>query len=158
MTTPLEDKLTPKHLLDLATDEQRKKVDEDAETAKKREEAQRKEAMRQREYTFRFRWPKEEDKPVRYAGIFTSKMISIKERQRIGVLRAQYAMGIPPEALDPMTHQLNLMLATLAFALDMTRPDFPDWAKDLGALDDPNIVTAIYEEVLAHELTFLGHR
>ena len=59
MTTPLEDKLTPKHLLDLATDEQRKKVDEDAETAKKREEAQRKEAMRQREYTFRFRWPKE---------------------------------------------------------------------------------------------------
>lgn len=87
-----------------------------------------------------------------YSGSFKTKILTVRERQAMGLLRAQYAGGIAYEQLDPFTQELNLILAHLGMCL----VERPDWAEDLQGLDDENILYKIYEEVVAHEAIFRG--
>lgn len=104
----------------------------------------------QERYTFSLDWKDPHGRT--YQGQFTNKILPIRERQASGVLRAQLNGGLPREAVDDLTTEVNLMLAHLAFSL----VEVPAWAKDLRALTDTRVVYAIYEEVASHEATFLG--
>lgn len=162
---PIDPKvLEPAHLAHLTQDVQLKDMMQAAEkaevrvkerTEEKPEEA-RKRAMQERSYTFQFRFPKDPAKPAQYEGTFTSTVPNVRKMQQIGILRAQLNAGLPPSALDGLTNTINMAVATLMFTLDTEKPDFPPWARDLRNLDDVDVITAIYEEVVEHQQTFLG--
>jgi hypothetical protein len=104
-----------------------------------------------REYTFQFSWKDGLGKI--WKGEFTNKILSIRDRQMVGVMRARLATGLPAEALDAFTQEVNLMIAHMSFSLIKT----PLWAKDLRDLDDVRLLQALYTEVLDHEATFHGY-
>jgi hypothetical protein len=106
--------------------------------------------MAQRQYTFQLEYFDKLKK--RWAGQFTTKILSIRERQLVGALRSRMSGGSSMESLDALTIEINLMLAHLAYSLT----ERPDWAKELGELEDIGIVQAVYAEVAAHEARFLG--
>ena len=87
-----------------------------------------------------------------WAGSFTTKILSIGERQLVGALRARMSGGAQVESLDALTVEINLMLAHLAYSLT----DKPKWADNLAELEDVGVVQAIYSEVASHEAYFLG--
>lgn len=88
-----------------------------------------------------------------WKGNFTNKVLTIRDRQSVGVLRARLASGVPVVALDDMTQEINLMIAHLTFSLT----ERPDWAKDLQSLDDIRLLQELYLEVASHEAHFLGY-
>lgn len=104
-------------------------------------------------YTFDFAWRDPSGKV--WEGRFTNKVLTIAERQQAGVMRARMAGGLPENSLDPLTSELNLMIAHLAFSLEETEK-MPEWAKDLRQVRYPRLVQALYREVSAHEAAFLG--
>lgn len=106
----------------------------------------------EREYTFQFKWANGHGKT--WEGKFTNKILSIRERQLAGLLRARLAGGMPVESLDELTGDINLMLSHMAYSLI----EKPKWAQDLTALEDVRLLTEIYMEVLDHEDYFLGYR
>jgi hypothetical protein len=155
MATPtkqeLTDRLTPKHL--------------DPEEMKKRIEAEVVKATDpipvmpptsggklEREYTWQFSWT--DGRGRTWSGQFRNKVLSVRDRQMVGILRARLAAGVPLEALDDMTAEVNLMIAHLTYSL----AERPAWAKDLAALDDVRLLQEIYLEVADHEATFFGYR
>ncbi len=105
----------------------------------------------QKEYTFSFRYKAPHSKKV-YAGRFTNRVLSIAQRQMVGMLRARYAGGTPFVELDIFTVELNAMLAHLEVSLT----DRPDWAKKLTELHDWKLLQALWAEVALHEATFCG--
>lgn len=150
----IDETLTPAHLTPIA--DLKKQASERIEQQALTPEDEQRLAMKQREYTFRFRYPADEKQPAQYEGTFTSKILSVRDRQQVGVMRAQLNGGIPLSSLDGLTNQINATLAHLAYQLDDTKKDFPEWAKDLRSLYDANVIFALYEEVERHERTFLG--
>lgn len=106
--------------------------------------------MAQKHYTFRINYT--DNRGRVWEGEFTSKILSIRERQNAGALRARMSGGAALDSLDALTTELNLMLAHMAYSLT----DRPDWAKDLSSLEDIGLIQAIYTEVAAHEANFLG--
>lgn len=106
----------------------------------------------QERFTFQFRWTDPRGKV--WDGAFTNKILSIRERQLAGSFRSVLAAGIAASVLDDYTNELNLIISHLKYSL----VDHPEWAKNLQDLQDPRIAQALYEEVLAHEATFLGPR
>lgn len=103
-----------------------------------------------RRYPFNFEFKDGNGKV--WKGKFVSEVPDIRTRTMIGSLQAQLANNVPADALEPGVRRLNLILAHLTFSL----VERPKWAEDLGALFDPQLLNAIYEEVAAHEATFLG--
>lgn len=104
----------------------------------------------ERRYTFQLDW---KDRRGRvWKGEFVNEVPDIQTRQMIGVLRAKLSGGMPQDALDITTSDINLMVSHLTYTL-VTRPD---WAKDLQALTDLSLLQAIFEEVMAHEAAFHG--
>lgn len=87
-----------------------------------------------------------------WTGKFSNKILSIHERQQVGVMRSMLGAGQPVESLDRMTIELNLIVAHLTYSLASQ----PFWAENLRSLDDPGLLQAIYEEVDSHESHFLG--
>lgn len=87
-----------------------------------------------------------------WTGEFTSKILTIRERQAVGIMRARLANGLPFESLDALTLELNLMIAHMTFSLTAR----PKWAEELDKLDDFGVLQAIYQEVASHEAHFLG--
>lgn len=117
-----------------------------------REELRRKEV-----YTFPFDWqPKLQSgepnpKSKRWKGQFTNKVLGIKERQAVGILRAKLSGGLPFDSLDPLTNEINLMVAHLTYSLT----EKPEWLK-LSDMKDYRVLQEIFGEVALHEATFLG--
>jgi len=103
-----------------------------------------------KEYTFPFKFVDASGKD--WSGDFTTKILSIHDRQRVGILRAQLGGGLPVESLDALTVELNLMIAHLTFSLTAR----PDWAKSLRDLSVFPVVQSLYAEVASHEAFFLG--
>lgn len=104
----------------------------------------------QEKYTFPFRWVDGRGKV--WEGQFTNKILTIGERQLAGALRSHLARGISAGVLDDFTNELNLIISHLTYSLT----EKPDWAQNLTDLQNPRVLQALYEEVLAHEATFLG--
>jgi len=104
-----------------------------------------------REYSFAIHW--EDGHGKLWSRTFVNKVPDIGTRQAIGVLRAKLAGNVPVESLDPMTQEINLMIAHLTYSLEKR----PEWAENLAEIMDVRLLQAIYSEVLAHEATFLGY-
>lgn len=101
-------------------------------------------------WTFAFKWT--DDRKKTWEGTFTNKILSIGERQQVAILEAKLSGGLPYDAIDPATRNVNHAIAHLVFSLR----DVPPWAKDLRKLEDALLVVAIYQEVASHEATFFG--
>jgi len=104
-----------------------------------------------REYPFHFSWTDGSGKV--WEGSFTNRILSIRDRQNVGVMRSRLQAGVPVESLDELTYEINLMVAHMSYSIVKC----PDWAEDLLSLTDVRLLQAIYEEVIAHEAFFLGY-
>lgn len=105
----------------------------------------------QKHYTFMFSWKDGNGKL--WQGNFTNKVLSIKERQLMGIMRARMSGGLAIDSIDPLTQELNLIIAHLTFSLVKR----PKWASDLQALENIKLLQEIYLEVSSHEAMFLGY-
>ncbi|MFA4944440.1 MAG: hypothetical protein WC789_07040 [Lentisphaeria bacterium] len=143
----LVDRLTPGHLsADALREEMEQQGEKKAAEAVPPEEG----GKHEREYTWTFRW--KDGRGRVWEGEFTNKVLPIRDRQRVGQLQARLAGGIPYEQLDPDTRGINRMIAHLTFSLKKR----PKWAEDLQALEDVQLLSELYVEVIDHESTFLG--
>lgn len=104
----------------------------------------------QREYTFNFNWTSPAGK--NYKGEFTNRILTIRDKQGVGLMRAKLAGGMAYEAMDPVTIEINLIIAHLTFSLIKR----PSWADDLLGLTELSLLQEIYVEVASHEAIFLG--
>jgi len=101
-----------------------------------------------KEYTFQFDWT--DARGHRWLGEFTNRILSIRERQRQKVLKAQMSGNVPVQALDADAWTLNEMISHMTISLIKR----PDWAKHLDDLLDEVLIEQLYEEVASHEATF----
>lgn len=85
-----------------------------------------------------------------WVGKFTNKVLSLRDRAMVGVMRAKMAGGLPADSLDPVTAEINLMVSHLAASLVKA----PDWAADLLALEDQELVGQLYDRAMEHEQFF----
>ena len=131
---------------------------EAVETVEKRIQGEKEEALDpndpklQESYEFNFDW--KDFRKHSWTGKFTNKILSITDRQLIGVLQAQWQDHRPASSIDPEISSMNYMLAHMSVSLKQR----PEWAKDLRALKSVDLVQMLYREVMAHEATFHGYQ
>lgn len=106
----------------------------------------------EKNYTFDFKYV--DGRGKEWSGKFKNHILSIKENQTCGLMQAQLQQGMAYESIDPLTKELNYILAHLSVSLDKELR--PDWAIDLQNLTDIRLLQALYAEVNNHEITFLG--
>lgn len=150
----LKKRLEPDHLKNVTEADLKSELDQAMEKAEEKSapaQTDLDDPKLHREYPFEFDWTDLRGK--RWKGPFVNKVLSIRDRQMVGVMRAKLAAGVPLDSLDDLTQEINLMVAHMTYSL----VERPDWAKDLLALDDVRILQELYGEVLAHEATFLGY-
>lgn len=143
------ERLTPKHLqeeMPKTAEEIKKDIQQEASGEK---QAKRDPKM-DKHYAFSINW--EDGQGHLWKGDFVNKILSIRERQMVGVMRARLGNALPADALDPLTQEINLMVAHLSFSLE----EKPEWAEDLFTLEHIALLQTIYMEVMAHEGMFLG--
>jgi hypothetical protein len=144
-------RLTPTHIAEVLppdTEDMKKEILEG--TSIKKESDPSHELKTRVEYPFSFEWKSPNGKV--WKGEFVNKVLSIQDRQNKGIAMAKFAGGMPVESLDALTYEINIIVAHMMFSL----VKFPEWAKDLRALHEIQLLQAIYEEVASHEATFFG--
>lgn len=146
--TSLQERLTPSHLIPETEEALREEIKEISSEAKKPEDAT--DPRDSVEYAFELNF--EDGKGKVWKGRFVNKILSIRERQMVGVMRARLTGGAPYESMDPLTSEINLMVTHLTTSLK----ERPEWAKDLLTLTNYEILQAIYLEVDSHESKFHG--
>lgn len=129
----------------------KKQVTESLETKQEEKQDAELDPRAHKEYPFDFEWTDGRKKV--WKGKFKNRILDIGDRQAVGVLRARMGANVPSDSLDPLTQEINLMLAHMTFSLI----ERPEWAKDLRSLTDVRLLQELYSEVLAHEGTFLGY-
>lgn len=149
----LAKKFSPTHITDQIPEntEDLKKEVEGSVSTKKEEPSPTEDPKSQKEYTFKFDWTNPVGK--RYQGEFTNKILTIADKQNVGIMRARLGGGMPVESLDGLTIEINLMVSHMTFSLIKT----PTWADDLRALIEHELIQEIYMEVASHEATFSGY-
>jgi len=85
-----------------------------------------------------------------WTGKFKNRILTIGEKRKAKILKAQLSGMAPVSALDTDVWDMNGLLAHLQFSLI----EKPEWAKDLEKLDDEGVVYKIWEEVDSHEARF----
>lgn len=149
--------MTPEHvqgrLIEGAAplEEVRKQVEAAAEASEDPESAGSPTSKDEPEYSFTFRHKTARGKT--YEGRFTTRVLTIEERERVGQIVAVRRLGAPVASFDGLTLDLQRARAHLSFSLKAR----PPWASDegLGKLLDYDVVQKLYEEVLSHEQWFL---
>lgn len=111
--------------------------------------------MMERDYAITFNFTAANGKV--WTGSFVNTVPDVKTRRLIGIMRAELQGSAPWESLDPLTREINLILAHLSWSLESKNPK-GHWSENLQELLDYSVLQALYEEVLAHESTFLGPR
>jgi len=146
------DRLTPKHLQEEIEDDTRAlKRTIEMEVGEKealQKQIQKNDPKMQPKYTFSINWTDGQGRV--WKGEFVNKILSIRDRQMVGVMRARLGNALPAESLDLLTQEINLMIAHLMFSLEVK----PDWAEDLRDLQHVELLQNIYMEVMAHEAMF----
>lgn len=152
MVDNLDELLNPKHLIteDTSDEELKKQVAGVGLPEKPEADPDKPNPRGEKSYTFQVDYKDARGKV--WKGQFTNKILSIHERQQVGVMRSMLSGGQPIPSLDPMTIELNLIVAHLAYSLT----EKPEWAANLRSLEDPGVLQAIYTEVDSHESYFLG--
>lgn len=106
----------------------------------------------ERSYTFQFVHVAPNGE--RFEGQLTNNILTLQQQRLVGVLRAQYAGGVPLQALDDFTAELNLITAHMLTSL--SKP-LPKWL-NFDDLTDERVLHALWKEVDSHEKTFRGPR
>lgn len=154
----IQDRMIPRHLsghaeelAEVPTDEDlKKRVEESALPASPDKIPDKPDPRGEKYYPFSFEYRDARGKI--WIGQFTNKILSIHERQQVGVMRSMLGGGQPVQSLDALTVELNLMVAHMTYSLT----EKPQWAQNLRNLDDPQLLQAIFTEVDSHETFFLG--
>lgn len=152
----LQERMTPKHLMpeeevEIPTDDDlKKKVEEASLPEKPKVDPDKPDPRGEKKYTFNIEYKDARGKV--WKGQFTNKILSIHERQQVGIMRSMLGAGQPVSSLDALTVELNLMVAHMSYSLT----EKPQWAENLRSLEDPAVLQAIYTEVDSHESFFLG--
>lgn len=107
-----------------------------------------------RSHTFPFRFVGGSGKV--WEGTFTNRVPDMATRQKIGVLRARLNGGMSLDSLDAFTAELSMMVSHMS--LTLAQEGRPEWAVDLLKVEDPEVLYRLWEEVAAHEATFLGRK
>lgn len=152
--TLMQQRLTPTHLQPATVEDAKEAVEAVAAQAKVSPEDAKRKKMQEKKYPFAFDFTATNGK--KYEGSFTSVIPDMKTRGSIGIYRSQLAGGMPFSSIDPVTSERFFVLAHLTFMLESAT--LPEWAKNLEAIDDPEVLFALWSEVQAHETTFLGRR
>ncbi len=127
------------------------KLAEDADAPPEKKRSPRDE----RTYSFPFKYTTA--RGVTYEATFTNHILDIGTKQRVSIMESQLNGGQPYDSIEPLTQTINRGIAWMAFSLrERTNQKPAKWADNLRALDDENIVLALFEEVSAHEGQFHG--
>ena len=151
-------KFTPEHIsqqIPKSTEDLKEEVQKAKEQVEEPEEKPEKpdeKLKMEKEYTFDFDWTNPRGK--RYKGKFTNRILTIGERQDVGLARARLTGGLPIDSFDAVTREINLIIAHLTFSLVKR----PEWAQDLAQLHEVNLLQEIYMEVASHEAIFSGRK
>jgi len=155
--TALEKRLHPDHLVPEIpevpdnTDALKEEIESEMdEKTKKEDPAMEDDPRSKREYPFELNWTDGRGKV--WKGKFLNQVLDIRTQAKRGIMRARLSAGLPMEALDALTVEINLMVAHLSFSL----LERPTWANDLMSLNDVELLQEIYQEVALHEAIFLG--
>jgi len=144
------ERLVPTHLL--PDSEEGLREERDAVSAKIQETGNEKDPRESVEYTFNLNHKDGNGKV--WGGKFVNKILTIHDRQMVGIMRARLTGGAAYESMDPLSAEINLMVAHLTQSLK----ERPDWAKNLLSLTDYGVLQAIYMEVDSHESRFHGRK
>jgi len=89
-----------------------------------------------------------------WRGEFRCHAFTIRDHASVGIIQSRLANGVSVDLLDSFTRDLLLRMATLMVGLD----EAPDWAKgpNIEKIHDVDILNAIYQEVVGHEIRFHG--
>ena len=146
--TALQERLTPTHLIPETEEGLKEEMDESVAKIDETEpETDPRDAV---EYTFNLDFKDGHGKA--WQGKFVNRILSIRDRQLVGITRARLAGGLPFESFDSLTAEINLMVAHMTQSLK----ERPKWAENLLALTNYEILQAIYMEVDSHESHFHG--
>ena len=108
-----------------------------------------------REYTWRFEY-KAPDGTV-YRGLFTNQIIDLGTRLKVAQLESTLLGGVNYHSVDDLMGSVAKAIAHMEWSLKAREQLSPkDWAKDFRDLHTSAPLLALYEEVMAHEATFLG--
>lgn len=148
------DRLTPSHIEEeLPSSTEDLKAEVEASTNPTPKEHDRSVKLKaNREYPFDFKWTSPNGKV--WEGKFKNKILTIANRQNMGLTMARFGGGMPTESIDALTNEINIIIAHMMFSL----VEKPEWANDLRELNEIALIQAIYAEVDSHESTFFGHR
>ena len=148
MPVALQEKLTPTHLIPETEEGLREEIEETAAKIDETEpETDPRDAV---EYTFNLDFT--DGKGKVWGGKFVNRILSIRDRQLVGIMKARLTGGLPFESADPLTAEINHMVTHLTQSLK----ERPKWAENLLALTNYEILQAIYMEVDSHESHFHG--
>ena len=149
--TPLAEKLSMTHLADVSDEELKDQIVEATPDAANSTEKDVDDDPRTKErYPFSFSY--RDDRGNEWKGSFVSQILSIQDRGRVGVLESTFNAGQPYESSPPLMRDIHAAIAHMTFSL----AERPSWAKNLRNLKDPAVVFALFQEVAAHEMKFLG--
>lgn len=109
---------------------------------------------KERSHTFPFRYVGGNGRV--WEGTFCNRVPDMATRQKIGVLRARLNGGMSLDSLDAFTAELSMMVSHMS--LTLVQEGRPEWAADLLKVEDPEVLYRLWEEVAAHEATFLGRK
>ena len=84
-------------------------------------------------------------------GSFSNHILTNNERAEVDVIAARMRGGLPWESFSPTARDRQQMIAHLIVSLSDERPA---WAKEIGEIEDLNVIGAIYQEVIKHENNF----
>lgn len=127
--------------------------------AEKEAEQEAEDPKLQESYTFSFEYKNGRGRITR--GEFTNRILSHRGRQAVGLLQAQWQLGMSNASLDSEVSGMNYVLAHMAVSLKPGKG--ADWARnadgdiELRDLTDIDLIQALYKEVSAHEATFHGY-
>ncbi len=87
-----------------------------------------------------------------WEGSFKAHVLTVNNQIQLAIVKSRLLNGVSPLSVDLDTGMLVDMIAHLTVALD----DAPPWAKELTAIYDPQVLAAIYKEVIEYEGRFRG--
>lgn len=98
-------------------------------------------------YQFEVDWTDARGK--RWQGKFTSVIPNIGKQRQAGILQAKLNDGLPKEAIDPITDEINYIIAQSTVRLTQV----PKWWKPADLLD-VDLMYEVYRHISEHERFF----
>lgn len=106
-------------------------------------------------YTFSFKYTNRRGKV--YSATFTNHILNIQDQQAMGAYEATMTGGTPVEAIAEDIRALNRAISWMTFSLKKRAHQIPKgWADNFRALDDRDLILAVFQEVDAHQGIFHG--